>query len=82
VISRALGLQEDILPDTAMQPLQQGDTFLLCTDGLTEMVDDRVIEKILSNATPQDAVRELIGEAKKNGGVDNITAVLVQVSEM
>jgi protein phosphatase len=82
VISRALGLQEDILPDTAMQPLQQGDTFLLCTDGLTEMVNDRVIEKILSNATPQDAVRELIGEAKKNGGVDNITAVLVQVSEM
>jgi serine/threonine protein phosphatase PrpC len=82
VISRALGLQDDILPDTAMQPLQQGDTFLLCTDGLTEMVDDRVIEKILSNASLPDAVRELIGEAKKNGGVDNITAVLVQVREM
>ncbi len=81
VISRALGLQEDILPDTAVQPLQQGDIFLLCTDGLTEMVDDRVIETILSNASPPDAVRELIGEAKKNGGVDNITAVLVRVQE-
>ncbi len=82
VISQALGLQEDILPDTAVQPLRQGDVFLLCTDGLTEMVDDRVIGKILSQTSPSDAVRRLIDEAKKNGGVDNITAVLVQVREM
>ncbi len=81
VISRALGIHEDILPETAVQTLLQGDIFLLCTDGLTEMVDDRTIAKMLTNSSPKDAVRELIGEAKKNGGVDNITAVLVQMKE-
>ncbi len=82
VITRALGIDEDILPDSVVQSLKQGDTFLLCTDGLTEMVDDREIGEILANASPADAVRKLVEEAKKNGGVDNITAVVVQVGAL
>ncbi len=82
VITRALGIHEDILPDSAVQPLRRGDTFLLCTDGLTEMVEDRDIANILAKASPGDAVKNLIDEAKKNGGVDNITAVVVHVREL
>ncbi len=82
VITRALGIDEEILPDDAVRSIRQGDTFLLCTDGLTEMVDDRVIGNILANASPGDAVKRLVDEAKKNGGVDNITAVVVQVGAL
>jgi protein phosphatase len=62
-------------------PLQLGDIFLLCSDGLTEMVGDRDISQILAGSVPRNAVRKLIDAANDQGGVDNITAVVVQVLE-
>jgi protein phosphatase len=56
--------------------------FLLCSDGLTEMVEDREIERILASAAPEAAARNLIDAANAAGGVDNITAVVVKVLEV
>jgi protein phosphatase len=82
VITRALGIHEEILTDTAVQPLQQGDIFLLCTDGLTEMVGDQEIAASLANSSPRDAVRELVDKANRGGGVDNITVVVIRIAEV
>lgn len=79
VITRALGMEEDVAPDIVSQALKPGDTVLLCTDGLTEMVDDRRIAAILAKHPPADAVRELLSAANDGGGVDNITAVVVRL---
>jgi protein phosphatase len=57
-----------------------GDAFLLASDGLTGMVDDRRIQQLLvSRAKPERIVDALIQEANVNGGNDNITAVVVRV---
>jgi len=82
VITRALGIAENAVPDLAEVPAQKNDMFLLCSDGLTEMVDDGVIRTILSRSSPRDAVKALIDAANSRGGVDNITAVVVQVQEV
>jgi serine/threonine protein phosphatase PrpC len=82
VITRALGMDLDVRADTILQSVQQGDTFLLCTDGLTEMVEDETIGGILSEAAPRDAVQKLLAVANEHGGVDNITAVVVRITEI
>ncbi len=79
VITRAVGIKCDVLLDIAAQTVQQGDTFLLCTDGLTEMVDDKDIESILAKSPPREAAQELVDAANRGGGVDNITAVVVRI---
>jgi len=81
VITRALGIDEEAAPDLAERSVLKNDTFLLCSDGLTEMVDDREIGRLLSGASPRDAVKKLIDAANERGGVDNITAVVVKVLE-
>ena len=81
VITRALGVQDDIAPEMRELEAEAGDLFLLCTDGLTEMVSDREIAKVLGSVQPGQAVRDLIDAANAAGGVDNITAVVVKVLE-
>jgi serine/threonine protein phosphatase PrpC len=82
MITRALGTADEIQPDVAQQRVQKNDKFLLCTDGLTEMVADEDIGRILAAAAPREAVQQLLAAANNAGGVDNITAVVVWVSEM
>jgi len=82
VITRALGIQEEVAPDLWKESLQPGDVFLLCSDGLTEMVDDKEITRILKASGPGDAVVALIAAANEAGGADNITAVVVKVLEV
>jgi len=83
VITRALGNKLDIdveLQSVAMDP---GDLFLLCTDGLSSMVSDEVISFIL-NESQNDlecACNALLSQANANGGIDNATALLVEVEE-
>jgi protein phosphatase len=63
-------------------PARVGDCLLLCSDGLTDMLDDPQIERILQEApTPETAVQRLVHEANQAGGVDNITALLIQLEE-
>ena len=79
MITRALGIDPEAAPDLMKHALQPGDRFLLCTDGLTEMVSDAEIGKILAASSPQEAVQKLMAAANEQGGVDNITAVVVWV---
>jgi serine/threonine protein phosphatase PrpC len=82
VITQALGIDGEAAPDLMEHPVKPGDTFLLCSDGLTEMVGDREIGRILTGSAPADAAQKLIDAANEEGGVDNITAVVVQVVEV
>jgi protein phosphatase len=82
MITRALGLAEDAKADITNHALKKDDRFLLCTDGLTEMVNDAEISRILAASPPQKAVQQLLAAANERGGVDNITAVVVWVTEV
>ena len=80
VITRCIGMADDIDPDVFDGEARVGDSFLLASDGLTGMVDDRRIQQLLlSRAKPERIVDALIQEANVNGGNDNITAVVVRV---
>jgi protein phosphatase len=63
--------------DTDRVQLVDGDRVLLCSDGLTDMVEDDVITRILSEATQsKDACQRLVQQALENGGRDNVTVVV------
>ena len=80
VITRCVGASADVEPDTYEGVLKKGDVFLVASDGLTGMVDDRrLLQLLMARASPQRIVDALISEANGRGGLDNITAVLVQV---
>jgi serine/threonine protein phosphatase PrpC len=80
VVTRALGGSPHVSVDLIEVPLHPGDRFLLCSDGLTGMVaDDEIHEFFLSEPVPEPAVRRLVELANERGGVDNITAIVVDV---
>ncbi len=83
VITRCVGASADVEPDTYTGPVKQGDTFLVASDGLTGMVDDRRLQTLLqSRANAQRVVDALISEANGRGGLDNITAIVVRVASI
>jgi len=78
VVTRALGMDEDVPVDQLTLDVQEGDRVLLCTDGLTSMVGRERIKEILeSEAEPQAACDRLIDAANRAGGDDNITVIVV-----
>jgi protein phosphatase len=80
VITRCVGASADVEPDTYTGPVKSGDVFLVASDGLTGMVDDRRLQSLLqSRASAQRVVDALISEANGRGGLDNITAIVVRV---
>ncbi|HET8975608.1 MAG TPA: Stp1/IreP family PP2C-type Ser/Thr phosphatase [Solirubrobacterales bacterium] len=82
IITRALGPENDVNVDTMTFPAKSGDVFLLCSDGLTTMVSDDEIRRIISEArTLRSAVNKLIDAANSGGGRDNITAVAFRLAE-
>ncbi len=82
MITRALGIAKDAQAELTTRALKKDDRFLLCTDGLTEMVADAEISRVLEMSSPQEAVQKLLAAANERGGVDNITAVVVWVVEV
>jgi protein phosphatase len=83
VITRALGMQDAVAVDLCVERVEPGDVYVLCSDGLTGMVsDERILELVrTSNGDIEWAVKALVAEANQNGGEDNITVVLVQITE-
>lgn len=81
VITRALGIDPELMVDHQVLEVRPGDTILLCTDGLTEMLDDETIRRILEDASPQEAAERLVREANDRGGGDNITVVVLQIKD-
>ncbi len=80
ILSRALGAEPADDPDMLTGQLLPGDLLLLCSDGLTGMITDRMIAKVLPlDIRLGDRVGELIRLANERGGKDNITAVLVEI---
>jgi PPM family protein phosphatase len=80
VITRCVGAGEDVEPDIYTGEVRMGDVFLVASDGLTGMVDDRRLQHLLMARTaPERKVHALISEANGRGGLDNITAIVVQV---
>src|SRR3954469_17738548 len=76
IITRALGPEPEVQVDLQTVPAQAGDVFLICSDGLTTMLDDEKIGQVLDRATSlQSAARALVDEANRAGGRDNITIV-------
>lgn len=82
VITRAVGIEEEIKTDVFPFDVHAEDRFLLCTDGLTEMVADKDIGRILSASDPEEAAQKLIAAANDAGGVDNITVIVVRIAEV
>lgn len=80
VLTQAVGAIEELSVDTANFPVETGDTFLLCTDGLTNMVDDKKIAEIL--LTSANPAEDLIQAALDNGGLDNVSVMIVGVENL
>jgi protein phosphatase len=84
VITRALGTDPDVDVDTFSVPAQIGDVFLLCSDGLTDMVaQEDILGLVERNRDDMDgAVRALVKAANRGGGEDNITVVAFDISDV
>ncbi len=83
VISRALGIRDEVQVDTRRVPRRPGDIFLLCTDGLTDLVDDGDIEAVLDGNRDDldEALECLVRMSNARGGKDNITVLAVRIDD-
>ncbi len=82
IITRAVGIERSVEADFFEAELCPGDYFLLCSDGLTNMVEDEAICRIVTGeGSLKDKTSRLIEEANRQGGVDNIAVVLVHPAE-
>ncbi|HYL43369.1 MAG TPA: Stp1/IreP family PP2C-type Ser/Thr phosphatase [Ktedonobacteraceae bacterium] len=82
VITRSLGTQADVEIDVFHEQLEEKDSLVLCSDGLSGLVSDDEIQRIVDQSAPQESVYHLVESANANGGPDNITAIVVSVMEV
>ncbi len=80
MITRSLGSLPDVEIDMFVEKVEEGDTLILCSDGLCAMLDDSELLELIKQYTPQESVYRLIERANEYGGNDNITALVAQVS--
>ena len=76
MVTKGIGNSKLVEPDVIHKKLKDGDTILMCTDGLTNMVSEERIKEILKEEG--DVSKKLTDEANKNGGMDNITVVVIK----
>lgn len=81
VLTRAVGLDPTVVVDRYGRLLEPGDRVLLCSDGLTAMVTDDQIAEILLRPDPAETAEALVAAANEAGGADNITVIVIDVSE-
>jgi serine/threonine protein phosphatase PrpC len=79
VITQALGMKGQPTTELFAEPVEAGDVFLLCTDGLCEDLPEYHMQAVLGALPPEEACRELVDDAYQWGSRDNITAVVVKV---
>jgi serine/threonine protein phosphatase PrpC len=79
MIYRSLG-QSEVEVDLFTEPVQEGDTLILCTDGLCGVIEDEDLRTIVEQYNPTESVQHLIARANEEGGPDNVTAIVVRVS--
>ena len=77
VITRALGIEAEVLVDSGEFKIKEGQSLLLCSDGLSNFITKEEIKNIFDNLDIQDVAKALVDRANNNGGGDNITVVTV-----
>jgi serine/threonine protein phosphatase PrpC len=82
VITRAVGAAEELFIDVELERLQDGDRYLLCSDGLYKEIAEEEICEYLQRGSCSDACRELIGAALQRGSRDNVTALVVDFEKI
>jgi len=83
IITRALGIEQDVVVDHHTWPVRDGDVVLICSDGLTGMVSDARVAEIVSEAPSLSvAAQRLIAAANEAGGRDNITVILFRLEDV
>lgn len=82
IITRSVGVTTEVDVDVISKKLKSGDAFLLCSDGLSNLVETREMEKELREKEPILAAKYLVDLANKRGGDDNITLVLIEVLDI
>ena len=83
VITRCVGSNEEVVPDLYFGNLQSGDVILLASDGLTGMLEDDQLAKIMkADGEPTQWVDRMIADANRRGGLDNITVIIVRVDSV
>lgn len=82
VITRALGMQDNVEIDLVHDQGQSGDVYVLCSDGLSGMVTDQDICRVINEVSgPAEACERLVTMANANGGEDNVTAVVIELTD-
>lgn len=81
IITRSMGHDRDLLVDLLKEEYRPNDVYFMCSDGLSNMVEDDIVHKVLLENEPEPAAKELIRLALEAGGVDNITVVIVKIKE-
>ncbi len=83
IVTRAMGVEEAVRADVQQQPVTPGDLYLLCSDGLSDLVDDASVQAtLIAQRDDLDAAgRALVDMANENGGKDNISVILIGVRE-
>jgi serine/threonine protein phosphatase PrpC len=83
VITRCVGAGMDVVPDIYFGSLEKGDVLLLASDGLTGMLEDEELTDIVSSdGGPQAWVDQMVAEANRRGGLDNITAIIIRIDSV
>lgn len=81
LVTRALGVEDEVILELHEHDVELGDVYLMCSDGLSDMMDDAAIARILKNGSSLEYMAgELISLANENGGRDNITVLLTQAA--
>ena len=81
LVTRAVGVEDTVLLETHLHEVQAGDTYLMCSDGLSDMLDDAMMARLLqTNDSLPSAGQALIDAANEAGGKDNIALILVRVA--
>ena len=79
IITRSVGVQEEVEVDTIVWDVQNDDTYVLCSDGLSNMVQNEEIRALVSENETEEAARKLVELANDRGGDDNISLILVKI---
>ncbi|MDH4391364.1 MAG: Stp1/IreP family PP2C-type Ser/Thr phosphatase [Aquabacterium sp.] len=81
LVTRAVGVEDTVLLETHLHEVQPGDVYLLCSDGLSDMLDDAMMARLLqTNDSLPQAGQALIAAANEAGGKDNIALILIRVA--
>lgn len=82
ILSRVMGGRQFVVPDCFQIEVEPEDLFLICSDGVTGMIDDNQITKMLLEQSPSRVARALCDQANKDGGKDNSTAVVLKIDKL